>query len=144
VIQAASQAIVMSPLMCTSPANLIRVTAWLPGVSSQPGDRDDGVSGDSFRQGGRQPVRKLEEATEDGGGGIIDMAPGTAGPFIVDPLGELFGCAKCPRVLLKYDPRGVPVIGGPDGDKRRGRIRCPRCRTLCSFPEYEGPPRPGV
>jgi hypothetical protein len=89
-------------------------------------------------------VRRLEEVTDDDGGGIIDVAAGTAGPFIVDPLGELFGCAQCPRVLLKYDPRGVPVIGGPDGNKRRGRIRCPRCRTLCSFPEYEGPPRPGM
>lgn len=88
-------------------------------------------------------MRRLEEVTDDDGGGVIDMTAGIAGPFIVDPLGELFGCAKCPRVLLKYDPRGTPVTGGPD-DERRGRIRCPRCRTLCSFPEYEGPPRPGI
>jgi hypothetical protein len=80
-------------------------------------------------------LRRLERAGPGDGKTLIEWPPGLEGPFVVDALGELFGCCECPRLLLKYDPGRVQFLN-PDGDPPA--IRCPRCGTLNRMPPYEG------
>jgi hypothetical protein len=79
-------------------------------------------------------VRRLEPAGPDDDKTIIEFPAGLAGPWVLDALGELFGCCNCPRLLLKHDA-GKRFIN-PDGNP--ASIRCPRCSTLNLMPPGEG------
>jgi hypothetical protein len=76
-------------------------------------------------------VRRLEPAGPEDGKTIIEWPPGLTGPWVLDALGELFGCCACPRLMLKYDTERVK-FRNPDGNPPA--IRCPRCDTLNRMP----------
>ena len=71
-------------------------------------------------------MKKLSEARLAGDESVI-QSTGFPGPIIVtDPLGELYSCAACPRVLVKGDPAGSGMVGA--GGKPMV-INCPKCGT---------------